>query len=149
MKKFITFFASLLFAGFLVAQAPPPTTPGIGLYIPDHGSLNWDTWYNLNWNLLDGFGVLQAKSKQGAHIQTYNSSSNDVNPFIGFGIGGSSGSYTFTTPYNFTPSCIANPTGPGFSPYYITTTTTTVTITMSSAATQAVVFRIICFGAPN
>jgi hypothetical protein len=30
-----------------------PTTPNIGLQLPAHGTYNWDTYYNNNWNLLD------------------------------------------------------------------------------------------------
>lgn len=46
----------LLLPLLLWPQTPaPPQTPNIGLYLPAHGSFNWDTWYNLNWQILDGF----------------------------------------------------------------------------------------------
>lgn len=56
MPSFQRFFVVSLLALFATFHAPaqnPPTTPNIGLYIPGHGSLNWDTWYNDNWSTLD------------------------------------------------------------------------------------------------
>src|SRR3954449_13498346 len=43
---------AFLYAGVLIAQTPP-VTPNIGLYLPAHGTYNWDTYYNTNWSSLD------------------------------------------------------------------------------------------------
>lgn len=49
MKRF--FVASLACA--VACAQTPPTTPNLGLYLPSHGSYNWDSWYNANWSILD------------------------------------------------------------------------------------------------
>lgn len=49
MKRY---FLSLALVSALSAQTPS-TTPNIGLYVPVHGTLNWDVWYTNNWNNLD------------------------------------------------------------------------------------------------
>lgn len=50
MKKLLLL---LLTCAVTVFAQSPPTTPNLGLYLPAHGSLNWDTWYDENWNILD------------------------------------------------------------------------------------------------
>jgi hypothetical protein len=45
--------ALALLAGSYARAQNPPTTPNIGLYLPAHGSLNWDAWYNDNWYTID------------------------------------------------------------------------------------------------
>ncbi len=54
MKKLYILLLSLSFVAF---SQTPPVTPTLGLYIPAHGSYNWDTWYNDNWNTLDNLGI--------------------------------------------------------------------------------------------
>lgn len=150
MKKLLIVILLASCGGILIAQNPPPVTPGIGLYIPDHGSLNWDTWYNLNWNLLDAFGVLQMKTKPAAHIETTGSTNNDVSMILSIAQGGASVSHTFVAAYNFQPSCVASPNLIALGLYQMQITKSNVTVVFQNAAPAggALVY-IHCFGAPN
>lgn len=64
----------LLCAALSVAQTVP-TTPNIGLYIPYHGTTNWDTYVNANMtsldNYLSGGQVLQNLTLGKAMLQQY------------------------------------------------------------------------------
>lgn len=51
MKLFFLFACSF----GLLAQTTV-RTPNLGLYVPAHGSLDWDTYYNANWSILDKSG---------------------------------------------------------------------------------------------
>lgn len=64
----------LLCAALSVAQTVP-TTPNLGLYIPYHGTTNWDTYVNANMtsldNYLSGGQVLQNLTLGKAMLQQY------------------------------------------------------------------------------
>jgi hypothetical protein len=98
----------LLAAFNALPQSTPPTTPNIHLYLPGHGSFNWDTWYNANWNLLDTTinGLMSNPALPYVTPEQYNAVGNG-NTFYDGVIGSSSEISTNTAASSTTPNAPA------------------------------------------
>ena len=154
--------ACLLVAPFLLvtptsAQSTPPQTPHIGLYLPAHGSLSWDTWLNANANVLDSdiFAIQTVTNYHTdgtKHLVTTGTPTGGSDTALQVTIpsGSSSATYTFATPYTTAPVCVASPQGNFISvPWKVFSGTTSVIISLQSGIGSSALFSVICMGFPN